>query len=61
MPLQVVSIQPSEPLDVRDAELVDVAVEGIGDAAYMPPDAKGDWKLSEMPAVSLTCARPGRR
>ena len=28
-------------LDVRDAELVDVAVEGIGDAAHMPSDAKG--------------------
>jgi hypothetical protein len=28
-------------LDVRDAELVDVAVEGIGDAAHMPPDAEG--------------------
>jgi hypothetical protein len=28
-------------LDVRDAELVDLAVEGIGDAAHMPPDAKG--------------------
>jgi hypothetical protein len=27
-------------LDVRDAELVDMAVEGIGDAARMPPDAK---------------------
>ena len=27
-----------------DAERVDVAVEGIGDAAYMPSDAKG--KLS---------------
>jgi hypothetical protein len=40
MLLQVVSIQPSE-LDVRDAELVDVAVEGIGDAAHMPSDAKG--------------------
>jgi len=28
-------------LDVRDAELVDVAVEGIGDAADVPSDAKG--------------------
>jgi hypothetical protein len=28
-------------LDVRDAELVDTAVEGIGDAAHMPADAKG--------------------
>jgi hypothetical protein len=28
-------------LDVSDAELVDVAVEGIGDAAHVPPDAKG--------------------
>jgi hypothetical protein len=28
-------------LDVRDAELVDVAVEGIGDAAQMPSDAEG--------------------
>jgi hypothetical protein len=27
-------------LDVRDAELVDMAVEGIGDAAHMPADAK---------------------
>jgi hypothetical protein len=26
-------------LDVRDAELVDVAVEGIGDAAHVPSDA----------------------
>ena len=26
-------------LDVRDAELVDMAVEGIGDAAHVPPDA----------------------
>jgi hypothetical protein len=25
---------------VGDAELVDVAVEGIGDAAHMPADAK---------------------
>jgi hypothetical protein len=28
-------------LDVRDPELVDMAVEGIGDAAHMSPDAKG--------------------
>jgi hypothetical protein len=28
-------------LDVRDAELVDMAVEGIGDAADVPADAKG--------------------
>jgi hypothetical protein len=27
-------------LDVRDAELVDVAVEAIGDAAHVPSDAK---------------------
>jgi hypothetical protein len=27
--------------DVRDAELVDMAVEGIGDAAHMPADANG--------------------
>jgi hypothetical protein len=27
-------------LDVRDAELVDDAIEGIGDAAHMPADAK---------------------
>jgi hypothetical protein len=26
---------------VRDAELVDVAFEGIGDAAHVPADAKG--------------------
>jgi hypothetical protein len=38
---QVVSIQPSERLDVRDAELVEAAVEGIGDAADVPSDAKG--------------------
>jgi hypothetical protein len=30
-------------LDVRNAELVDVAVEGIGDAADVPADAKGAW------------------
>jgi hypothetical protein len=30
-------------LDVRDAELVDMAVEGIGDAAYMPADRKGPF------------------
>jgi hypothetical protein len=29
----------SRTLDVRDAELVDVAVEGIGDAAHVPADA----------------------
>jgi hypothetical protein len=28
-------------LDVRDAELVDMAVEGIGDAAHMPADTEG--------------------
>jgi len=28
-------------LEVRDPELVDVAVEGIGDAAHMPAHAKG--------------------
>jgi hypothetical protein len=28
-------------LDVRDAELVDVAVERIGDTAHMPADAEG--------------------
>jgi hypothetical protein len=28
-------------LEVRDAERVDMAVEGIGDAGDMPPDAKG--------------------
>jgi hypothetical protein len=28
-------------LDMRDAELVDLAVEGIGDVALMPSDAKG--------------------
>ena len=28
-------------LEMRDAELVDLAVEGIGDAAHMPPDANG--------------------
>jgi hypothetical protein len=27
-------------LDVRDAELVDVAVEGIGDAAHVPAEAR---------------------
>ena len=27
-------------LDVRDAELVDMTVEGVGDAADVPPDAK---------------------
>jgi hypothetical protein len=27
-------------LDVRDAELVDVAVEGIGEAAHMPADTE---------------------
>lgn len=28
-------------LDVCDAKLVDMAIEGIGDAAHMPADAKG--------------------
>jgi hypothetical protein len=28
-------------LDLRDAERVDVAVEGIGDATHVPADAKG--------------------
>jgi len=28
-------------LNVRDTELVDMAVEVIGDAAQIPPDAKG--------------------
>jgi hypothetical protein len=28
-------------LDVRDAELVDMPVERIGDAAHVPADAKG--------------------
>ena len=28
-------------LDVRDPELVDMSVEGIGDAALVPADAKG--------------------
>jgi hypothetical protein len=28
-------------LDVHDAELVDMAVDGVGDAAHMPSDAKG--------------------
>jgi hypothetical protein len=28
-------------VDVGDAERVDVAVEGIDDAAHMPPDARG--------------------
>jgi hypothetical protein len=28
-------------LDVRDADLVDVAVEGIGDAAHVSADAEG--------------------
>jgi len=37
MLLQVVSIQPSERWTLRDAELVDMAVEGIGEAAHMPP------------------------
>jgi hypothetical protein len=26
-----------------DAERVDVAVEGIGDAAHVPPNAEGSW------------------
>ena len=32
---------PIGALDVGDAERVDVAVEGIGNAADMPSDAKG--------------------
>ena len=38
---QVVSIPAVGALGVRDAELVDMAVERIGDAADMPSDAKG--------------------
>jgi hypothetical protein len=38
-------------LDVRDAELVDMAVEGIGDAAHMPSD--GEAELRSMGRVSL--------
>jgi hypothetical protein len=38
---QLVSIQPFGALDVGEAELVDVAVEGIDDAAHMPADGKG--------------------
>src|ERR671918_170513 len=42
-------------LDVGDAELVDMAVEGIGDAAHVPSDAE-EVELSEIAAVSLICA-----
>jgi hypothetical protein len=33
--------QTVETLDVGDAEFIDMAVEGIGDAAHMPSDAGG--------------------
>jgi hypothetical protein len=39
-------------LDVRDAEFVDVAVEGIGNAARMPADTKAA-ELRSMGSVSL--------
>jgi hypothetical protein len=42
-------------LDRRDAELVDMAVEGLGDAAHMPPDAEG-FELRSMGRASLICA-----
>jgi hypothetical protein len=38
MLFQVVAIQPSERW--TRAELVDMAVEGIGDAAHMPADTE---------------------
>ena len=41
MLFQVISIQPSERWTWEDAELVDVTVEGIGDAADVPSDATG--------------------
>jgi hypothetical protein len=36
----VLPITAFPELVVRDAELVDMAVEGIGDAAHVPSDAK---------------------
>jgi hypothetical protein len=41
MLFQVVSIQPSEGWTWEIRNCVDVAVEGIGDAAQVPPDAEG--------------------
>jgi hypothetical protein len=41
MSFQVVSTRPVGALDVCDAELVNMPVERIGDAAYVPTDAKG--------------------
>jgi hypothetical protein len=60
---QLVSIQPFGALDVGEAELVDVAVEGIDDAAHMPADGKGA-ELRPMGWVSLRWRRgstAGRR
>ena len=36
----MLSITAFPELVVRDAELVDMAVEGVGDAAHVPPDAE---------------------
>jgi hypothetical protein len=43
--------QPSKALGVGDAERVDVAVEGIGDAAHMPSDAEAWTALAADPRV----------
>jgi len=40
MLFQVVAIQPSERWRCAMRKLADVAVEGIGDAAHVPVDAK---------------------
>jgi hypothetical protein len=41
MLFQVVSIQLSDRWTLGEAELVDMAVERIGDAAHVASDAKG--------------------
>ena len=41
MLLQELWIEPSVALDVEDAPLSNATVEGIGDAARVPADAKG--------------------
>ena len=43
-------------LDVGDAERVDMAVEGIGDAAHVSPDAEGSRVEIDGLSVSLICA-----